>query len=155
MTLRVYNIGRCERGTPQHALIGFTPTPNHPSTLHTRARPYLLSRQRVVTLDHASRSESNLAHPKAEEQAKRLVELFFFLLVKLITDSGRRHCFLKVRNFGPREPIIVKLGASESQGAGQEVGRALIFLEEHQFLVFFFYNLKVRIIEATFLKIRK
>jgi len=27
-----------------HALIGFTPTPTHPSALHTRARPYLLSR---------------------------------------------------------------------------------------------------------------
>ena len=26
------------------ALIGFTPTPTHPSALHTRARPYLLSR---------------------------------------------------------------------------------------------------------------
>jgi len=28
----------------KHALIGFTPTPTHPSALHTRARPYLLSR---------------------------------------------------------------------------------------------------------------
>jgi hypothetical protein len=32
--------------TPQHALFGFTPTPTHPSALHTRARPYLLSRHR-------------------------------------------------------------------------------------------------------------
>ena len=27
--------------TPQHALVGFTSTPTHPSALHTRARPYL------------------------------------------------------------------------------------------------------------------
>jgi hypothetical protein len=44
--------------TPQHALIGFTPTPTHPSavhTLHTRARPYLLSRHRP----HAQRSRAH------------------------------------------------------------------------------------------------
>ena len=28
----------------KHILIGFTPTRTHPSALHTRARPYLLSR---------------------------------------------------------------------------------------------------------------
>jgi len=40
--------------TPQHALIGFTPTPTHPSALHTRARPNLPSRHR----SHAQRSRS-------------------------------------------------------------------------------------------------
>jgi len=34
----------CSSTGSWHALIGFTPTPTHPSALHTRARQYLLSR---------------------------------------------------------------------------------------------------------------
>jgi len=33
-----------EEHNHKHALIGFIPTPTHPSALHTRARPCLLSR---------------------------------------------------------------------------------------------------------------
>jgi hypothetical protein len=40
---------------PQHALIGFTPTPTHQSALQTCARPYLLSRHRP----HAQRSRAH------------------------------------------------------------------------------------------------
>ena len=53
--------------TPQHALIGFTPTPTHPSAFHTRARPCLLSRHRL----HAQRTRNARAthalplHPAA------------------------------------------------------------------------------------------
>ena len=35
---------KCDAHRAKHALIGFTPTPTHPSALHTRARPYFPSR---------------------------------------------------------------------------------------------------------------